>query len=227
MNAFPELAGFDGLLRQRHSCRAFLPRPVARELIEQVLATAQRTASWCNAQPWKAHIVSGQPLEALRGDLLARAREQLARAPELDWPREYRGIYLARRRECGWGLYSALGIEKGDREASARQAQENFRLFGAPHLLIVTSEEALGTYGVMDCGAWVANFMLAAEAVGVASIAQAALATWPDILHKHLDIGDDRRIVCGISFGYEDTEHPANGFRTGRAPLEEVVSWVG
>jgi nitroreductase len=28
-----------------------------------------------------------------------------------------------------------------------------------------------------------------------------------------------------ISFGYEDEAHPANGFRTGRAPLEEVVEW--
>ena len=99
--------------------------------------------------------------------------------------------------------------------------------FGAPHVAIVSSDEALGTHGVMDTGAWVANFMLVGTALGVASIAQAALASYPEILRKHLDIATDRRIVCGISFGFEDTAHPANGFRTSRAPLEEVVTWVG
>jgi nitroreductase len=136
-------------------------------------------------------------------------------------------VYQARRRECGWDLYRAVGIQKGDREASASQARENFRLFGAPHLAIVSSDESLGPHGVMDCGAWVSTFMLAATEQGVATIAQAALASWPAVLRKHLDIPDDRLIVCGISFGYEDMDHPANEFRTRRAPLEEVVTWVG
>ncbi|GAB7543093.1 nitroreductase [Cupriavidus sp. 8B] len=214
------------LLRRRHSCRAFLSRPVPRDVIQQILATGQRTASWCNAQPWQVHVVSGAPLEQLRTELMTRAGADAPASPELDWPREYHGVYQARRRECGWDLYRATGVQKGDREGSARQARENFRLFGAPHVAFVTSEEALGTYGILDCGAWVSNFMLAASAMGVGTIAQAALASYPDILRKHLDVGADRRIVCGISFGYEDFQHPANGFRTSRAPMDEVVTWV-
>ena len=215
------------LMRRRHSCRGFLPEPVPREVIEQLLTTAQLTASWCNAQPWQVHIVSGEPLEALRDELFARVQAEVPAAPELDWPREYRGVYLTRRRECGWSLYRATGVQRGDREQSARQARENFRFFGAPHVAIVSSDEALGTHGVMDTGAWVANFMLVANALGVASIAQAALASYPDILRKHLPIAATHRIVCGISFGFEDINHPANGFRTSRAPLEELVTWVG
>ena len=150
----------------------------------------------------------------------------MAPAPELDWPQEYRGVYQERRRECGWELYRATGVQKGDREASLRQSRENFRMFGAPHAAILSSEKLLGTHGVMDCGAWVANFLLACTAKGVATIAQAALASYPDVLHEHLDIAGDRVIVCGISFGYEDTEHPANSFRTTRASQHEVVTWV-
>ena len=30
-----------------------------------------------------------------------------------------------------------------------------------------------------------------------------------------------------MSFGYADTAHPANGFRTTRAPLHEVVRYEG
>lgn len=215
----------EDLFQRRHSCRGFLPEPVPRELVLRILAMAQRTASWCNVQPWQAHIVSGTSLDALRKDMLACAQSATAPSPELDWP-VYEGIHKERRRECGWGLYRAVGVRKGDREGSARQSQENFRGFGAPHLAIVTSALPQGTHGVMDCGAWVSNFMLAATALGVATIAQAALASWPDVLRKHADIGDDRRIVCGISFGYEDARHPANNFRTTRAPLQEVAFWV-
>lgn len=215
------------LLARRHSCRAFLPRPVPREAIERMLQAAGRAASWCNAQPWHAHVVSGAPLERLRGDLRERARQGAPAAPELDWPGAYEGVFRDRRRDCGWRLYEAVGVEKGDREASTRQALENFRLFGAPHLAVLTSPARLGTHGVMDCGAWVANFLLAAAALELGAIAQAALASWPDILRAHLAIPEDRRIVCGISFGYEDVAAAANGFRTMRAPLEETTAWVG
>lgn len=226
MSTTVSLAGLDVLLRKRHSCRGFRKDPVPRELLLRILGVAQRSASWCNAQPWQVHIVSGARLDALRTDLMARARSGVAAAPELDWPPEYRGLHQARRRACAWDLYRAVGVARGDREASTRQALENFRCFGAPQLAIVTSEAILGTHGVMDCGAWVANFMLAATAAGVATIAQAALASWPDILRQHLDIPLERRIVCGMSIGFEDSEHPANAFRTTRAPLEEVVRWI-
>lgn len=219
------LEQFDQLLAQRYSCRGFLPRPVERAVIERILVAAQRTPSWCNAQPWQVQITSGAATERLRAALLAYVQAHKAE-PEYPFPREYRGVYLERRRECGFQLYDAVGVAKGDRVASAKQGMENYRLFGAPHALIVTTDEALGVYGVLDCGAWVNNFMLAAGAAGVACIAQAALATHPKPLRDFFGIDEDRRIVCGMSFGYEDAQHPANKFRTRRANKEEVASWV-
>jgi nitroreductase len=216
---------FEQLLADRYSCRAFLARPVERGIIERVLEIAQRTPSWCNAQPWQVHLTSGAATERLRAALGEAARSEPA-APDFSFPREYRGVYLERRRECGWQLYESVGIRRGDREASARQALENFRLFGAPHAAIVTTDEALGVYGVLDCGAWVNNFMLAAKSLGVASIAQAALASRAAALRRFFGIADERRIVCGISFGYEDPSHPANAFRTRRAGLDEVAVWL-
>jgi len=216
---------FENLLQQRYSCRGFLPKPVPKAAIERILEVAQRTPSWCNAQPWQAHISSGAATERLRALLLAQVPLSKA-APEFDFPREYRGLYLERRRECGFQLYDAVGVAKGDRAASAKQAMENFHLFGAPHAMVVTSDEALGVYGAIDCGAWVNNFMLAAAAEGIACIAQAALAAHPRPLREFFGIGEDRRIVCGMSFGYEDAQHPANRFRTRRAPLGEVARWL-
>ena len=85
---------------------------------------------------------------------------------------------------------------------------------------------ALGVYGAIDCGAYVGNFMLAASSLGVASIAQAALGAFPDFVRAHFGLPAERRVICGISFGYEDGAHPANRFRTTRAALPEAVSWV-
>ena len=220
-----ELEKFESLLRRRYSCRGFLSRPVERATIERLLEVAQRTPSWCNSQPWQVHITSGAATERFRAALLAYAAKHQAE-PDYAFPREYRGVYLERRRECGFQLYEAVGVARGDREASARQAMENFRLFGAPHALVLTTDEALGVYGVLDCGAWVNNFMLAAAAAGVACIAQAALAAHPKLLREFFGIGAERRVVCGMSFGYEDAKHPANQFRTSRATKEEVAEWI-
>jgi len=208
----------------RHSCRAFLERPVPRETIDAILGAAQRTASWCNAQPWRLYLASGAAIERLRVALPEAARHATP-APDFAWPEAYRGVYQERRRECGWGLYEALGIGRGDRHASAAQALENFRFFGAPHVAIVTTDAALGVYGAVDCGAYVSNFMLAATSLGVATIAQAALAAHPGPLREQLGIPADRLIVCGISFGYADPAHPANAFRTTRADPAECVAW--
>ena len=214
------------LYAARFACRAYLPRPVPRSTIERILRVAQRTASWCNAQPWTVVITSGAETDRFRAALLKGAEEEPT-APDFPWPREYRGRYLERRRECGYGLYASLGIAKSDREGTARQHKENFRLFGAPHVAIVTSDEALGVYGAIDCGAYVNTFMLAARALGVACIAQAALAARPELIRGHFGLPPDRRVICGISFGYADEAHPANAFRTRRADLEEVVTWAG
>ncbi len=212
------------LLHTRQHPGKVLPEPLPRATIEAILVTAQRTASWCNAQPWQPTTPSGATLERPRVPLQSHM-PNAAPAPNLPWPREYRGVYQERRRECGWGLYEAPGIAKGDREASARQAAQNFTMFGAPHVAIISSDEALGVYGAVDCGAYVNNFMLATHSLGVGSIAQAALASYPGVLREVLGIGEDRSIVCGISFGRADTAHPANHFRTTRADPASSVVW--
>jgi len=222
----PADAALEDWLLARHSCRAFLPEPVPRATIERILTLAQRTASWCNCQPWQVAITEGDGTRRLR-DALERRAQVEGFKPDFLFPREYRDEYLARRRESGFQLYGAVGVPRGDREAYRRQEMRNFALFDAPHVAIITTDEALGEYGAMDCGGYVANFLLAAQANGVATVAQASLAMYPEVLREVLGIGPGRRVVCGISFGFEDTAHPANRYRTRRADLSETVQWIG
>lgn len=211
------------LLERRYSCRGFRPEPVPRPTIERILALAQRTASWCNAQPWQVLLVSGSATQRFRQVMLAAMEEP--ETPDFPFPEAYLGAYQQRRRACGLALYEAVGVRRGDREASARQARENFRFFGAPHVAILTSPKALGVYGAVDCGAYASSFMLAATSLGVASIAQASLATHPQRIREHFALPDDRLVVCAISFGWPDEAHPANAFRTSRAALAEAVAF--
>jgi nitroreductase len=211
------------LLADRFSCRGFLPQPVPRATIERILTAAQKTASWCNSQPWRLEITSGAATQRFREAMYAAASSGRPNAGDFPFPREYRGIYLERRRESGFQLYNSLGIPRGDKAGYARQALENFNFFGAPHVAIVHTDEALGVYGAIDCGGYVTSFLLAAQALGVATIPQAALAFHSDVVRAHFGLSDDRRVVCGISFGYPDRAHKANSYRTGRAALGDTA----
>jgi nitroreductase len=215
------------LLNERYSVRAFLPREVPRETIEHILNVAQRTASWCNSQPWQVLIASGEAKEKFRKAIYAEAASGAKDDHDFTPPREYLGVYLERRRESGFQLYNTLCIVRGDRMAYAKQALENYNFFGAPHVAIITTTEPLGVYGAVDCGAYVGTFMLAAQALGIGSIAQAALARRSDVVREYLKLADDRRVVCGISFGYPKHDDVINSYRTSRAPLSEAVTFVG
>ncbi len=215
----------ESLLKTRYSCRSYKPDPVPQEIIERIVSMSQHTASWCNSQPWKLVITSGAATEELRRKMHARAMANEPDDSDFPYPREYRGVYQERRRESGFQLYDAVGIGPKDMAARTLQALENYNFFGAPHTAIIHTEEALGVYGAVDCGLFVSSFLIAAQSFGVATIAQAAVARQSQFLHKHFDIGDDRRIVCGISFGYPDETHPINNYRTSRAKLPDVVDW--
>src|ERR1700750_2151119 len=225
-NAQEPIELLEDLLAARFSCRAFLPQPVPRATIERILLAAQKTASWCNSQPWRLVIASGEETRKFRDVMYGAASGGRPSSGDFPFPREYNGVYLARRRESGFQLYNALDIPRGDKAGYAKQALENFNLFGAPHVAIVHTDEALGTYGAIDCGGYVSSFMLAAQARGIATVPQAALAFHSDLVRQHFGLGDDRRVVCGTSFGYPDRTHKANSYRTSRAALDETVRFV-
>lgn len=215
-----------GLLDRRYSCRAYRPDPVPRDVIEAALAMAQRTPSWCNTQPWEMAIVSGGALARLTGELYATAAGGAPGAPEFPFPPEYLGVYRDRRKVCGVQLYQALGIGRDDRARAREQSLENFRCFGAPHAAFLTTDATLGFYGGVDCGLYLMSFMLSLQSQGVASIAQAALASYPEVVRRHVPLAPDRRLLCGVSFGYADDDHAVNGYRTERAALADAVRWI-
>jgi len=216
---------FAALLQARYSCRAFRPDPLPDEIITQIVNAARHVPSWCNAQPWQVTVTRGAGTDAFRAALLEAAHADAPAQPDLPWPTGYSGAYAERRRTCGFQLYNAVGIAKSDRVARKAQMLRNYALFDAPHVAIVTSPTELGPNGAMDCGGFVTAFTLAATALGVASIAQASIAAYAPVVRSHLGLPEDRLVLCAISFGYADPDHPANTFRTERVAASDIIDW--
>lgn len=212
---------FEQLLATRYSCRAFRDEPVPDEVVDRLFTLAQRTPSWCNTQPWQVHLLSGEALTRFGKELGEHAMTSPQDA-DLGLP-AYEGVHAERRRESGYGLYSALGIEREDRTGRALQMLKNFSFFGAPHSAVITTDRALGAYGAVDCGGYVTTLMLGAQALGLGVIAQGAIAMYSDFVHSWLDLPEDRMVVCAVSFGHADGSDPVNSFRTSRAALDTVV----
>ena len=154
----------DDLMTDRWTCRKFLPdTEVPLETVESLLAAAQRTPSWSNTQPWGLWVTTAAATERFRRALVEHVAAGGEVKPDIEFPFGYTGRHQERRRTCGHALYASLGIERDDRAGRADQFLRNFALFDAPHVAVITSPVELGTYGVLDCGLYIANFLLAAR----------------------------------------------------------------
>lgn len=222
-----DLDALDRLTASRSTCRAYLPTAVDGELIRRIVDVASRSASWCNVQPWQLVITASlKSTDCFRQALANHAASHPDMESDLPFPPRYEGVHAQRRRDAGFALYTALGIAREDTERRASQSFENFRLFGAPHVAIVTVPAQLGPYAAVDAGGFVASFLLSAHAHGIATTPQAALARHALFVRDYFDIPDTQHMICGISFGYAEARHSVNQFRTSRASVDELVRIV-
>jgi len=214
------------LMRSRFSCRAFLPDPIPEATIARLTDTARWAASWSNVQPWEILVTRPQTTLKLAEALIRLASARAPTTTDVPYPPGFTGVHLQRRREVGFGLYGALSIQREDRAAREAHFVENFRFFGAPHVALVTMPADMGAYGALDVGNFLACFMLAAHAEGVATLAQAALAQYAGTIRELFEIPSQRAFLCGVAFGRADMSHPANAYRAPRAGIEEFLRFV-
>src|SRR5205085_11224203 len=95
----------------RRSIRAFLPKPVPRELIERVLAIAGRAPSGSNVQPWRVWVLQGAARDEIVREGVARYdRNEVSKREGDYFPVKWGEPYLGRRRPCGSGLFGTLRL---------------------------------------------------------------------------------------------------------------------
>ncbi len=211
---------------ERHSVRAFLDRPVDKQLIETLLSHAKQAPSGVNTQPWHVDVVQGVALRQLSDALLNARAKDLPPTPDYQYyPSTWTEPYSSRRLTCGMALYGALHIERGDKARRLAQWNLNYRFFGAPVGLMIHINRNLAIGSWMDLGMFIQNILLAAIGLGLGTCPQASIAEYPDIVRQQLNIAPEQSIVCGIALGYPDPDHPVNRYRTERLPLEAFTVW--
>jgi nitroreductase len=212
----------DAAIISRRSIRAFLPRPVPRETIEQILAVASRAPSGTNTQPWKVHVLTGESKAALSRAICAAYDdpEEAKRHTEeyAYYPTQWASPYIDRRRKVGWDLYSLLGIAKTDKARMHAQHRRNYEFFGAPVGLIFTIDRIMQQGSWLDFGMFLQSIMVAARARGLDTCPQAAFTQFHRIIEQQLKIPDGEMVVCGMSLGHADPDAIENRLVTERCP---------
>jgi nitroreductase len=209
----------------RRSVRAFRPEPVAEDTLREIFSAAQHAPSWCNIQPWRVVLTSGEAtLRVTRA--LTEAATSAPPSPDFAWPGEYPEPYNTHRRACGKALYDAMGVARGDAEGRHQAWMRNYVAFDAPHIAFVSVDRRIGPYAMLDVGCWLQSLLLAAWERGVACCPQASLSTHPDAIRAMLAIPDTEGLLFGIAVGYEIGGAPANACRTTRATLDANVRFL-
>ena len=224
-------AAVDEAINSRRSIRAYLPKPVPRELIEEILHVAGRAPSGTNTQPWLVHVLTGEPKAALTRDIMAAFNDPEERArhsePYPYYPTEWVSPYQDRRRKVGWDLYGLLGIGKADKARMHEQHAKNYDYFGAPVGLMFSIDNIMRQGSWLDYGMFLQSVMVAARARGLDTCPQAAFTQFHRIISRHLGLRDDQTVVCGMSLGYADPAAVENSLVTDREPVSGFARFLG
>lgn len=216
---------FEEAMYARRSVRAFLDKPVPEDILKKVFETAQHAPSNCNIQPWIVLVASGAARDRIRTRLIEGIMGGTPSNSDFDYPGKFEGEYRRRQIECAVAMYEKMGIGREDSAGRARASLRNFELFDAPHVAFIGMHKNFGATVAIDVGMYVQSLMLALTAHGLASCAQGSMRYYPDIVREEFPGNEDTRILCGMSFGYEDTALPVNETRTTRDPIGACVTF--
>jgi nitroreductase len=210
----------------RRSLRQFLPDPVPREIVEQILNDAARAPSGTNSQPWLTYVVTGATRERLSKAVIAAAKAGERQEEYAYFPDDIGEPYLSRRRKVGFDLYGLYGIDRKDMAGRQRASLRNFEYFDAPVGVFFTMDRRLQYGSWLDVGMFMQNFMVLARGHGLETCPQQAWCHYGPVVHRELAIPDSEVIVSGLSLGYEDTSAKCNTLVTERVPAAEFAKFL-
>ncbi len=220
----------DHAITSRRSIRAFLPTPVPRETIEEILTVASRAPSGTNTQPWKVTVLTGAARQRLVDAITAVYDDPAQRAQHSEeyayYPTQWVDPYLARRRKVGWDLYGLLGIGREDKARMHAQHGRNYRFFDAPVGLIFSIDRVMAQGSWLDYGMFLQNIMVAARARGLDTCPQAAFTQFHRIIERELALPSAEMVVCGMSLGYADMTQVENTLVTAREPVSAFARFL-
>ncbi len=214
-------------VRRRRTTRGFLAEPVPEAVIREVLEIARHAPSNSNTQPWHLAIVSGTARERLQEAIFAEINA--GKVPYPTWPSGgvgLKGEYKDRQRACGFGYYATMGIDREDAQGRRELLLKNWEFFGAPHVAFLSMPETMHRANALDLGIFLQTFMLLLTERGIAACPQGALGSYPGPVREIADVPEGNAILCGVSFGYADSDAKINTVHMDREPVETISSFT-
>ncbi len=208
-------------INQRRSTRAFLEKPVGREIMTKLLGLAAQAPSAINLQPWEFTVVSGEERRRLSRLLVKRMRERnVSCAPGAKKPLPE--TFVKRQRDLLKTIQPRLQKDT-DFQTFINEGSCNF--YGAPTAVIVSMDQAFSKARLTDMGVMVGYLVLAAHALGLNTCPIGLVTAFDEDIKEELSLDEEKQVVIGIAVGYGDPDAAINGARSGRIPLEELVRW--
>ena len=218
-------------LKSRSSKRAYLPKPVPRDIQEQILNAAAMTPSGANMQPWKVIAISDlETLQNIGDAIIAKMDEGVPHDQHIQYyPVNWVNPYKKRRIVTGSGLYKLMEVDRKDDETRLKMWHDNFKWFGAQTVFFVYTDTANidGAQGALiDCGAYMQSVMLAAQDFGIDSCPQGSTTEFGKVVSKVLDMPDNMALLYSVVLGYEDKEAKIKSYQPARASIEDTVTFI-
>ncbi len=210
-------------IQERKSIRAFKRDPIPKEKIEAVLNLAIHAPSAINLQPWEFTIVTGEERERLSRRLIKAYREkQISCGPDAVKPLPKTiGKRGAKTLEAMNPFFKEMGVQS---DQFINEGSCNF--YGAPVAIIICLDDSFSKARLVDMGAVLGYFGLAAHELGLATCPIGLITAYEDEIKDTLNIPENKMVVIGIALGYPDQESPINRFKSYREDLEKFTRWI-
>jgi len=220
---------FDDVILGRRSIRGYKPDPVPKALIAEIIGLAMRAPSSMNTQPWNFYVISGEPLDRIRAGNTERMVAGIPQSREFRTGQPFAGKHRDRQVGVAKQLFSAMGIERDDKDKRQDWVLRGFRQFDAPVCVIVTYDRVLdGSDDTpFDCGAVATALVNAAWSRGLGAVINSQGIMQSPVVREHAGIADDQVIMKSIALGWPDESFPANAVVSERKSVEEATVFVG
>lgn len=171
------------MMLSRHSTRSFLPSPVSRSDLEDILSTAQHTPSNSNLQPWRLKIITGDALQRLK-NVLTKTVLSGEKSTTEPIPENYRH----HRSALGKQLYGPEGynIPRSDTERMKDAQMRNYKFFDAPCAMIICMDRNLAQIDAFSVGMYVQTLCLLLAERGIGTCVEASVAGYSKASYGYL-----------------------------------------
>ncbi|MEP4198428.1 MAG: nitroreductase [Aliishimia sp.] len=219
----------DQAMQDRRSIRGFTDKPVPQELLEEVIALANRAPSSMNTQPWHLHVLAGEPLERVRTGNTERMLAGVTPSREIEDYAAYEGEHRKRQIEIAVQLFEAMGIERHDAERRQDWVMRGFRQFDAPVSVVVCFDRSLldNTIAHFDTGAMTYGLVLAAWAKGLGCVINGQGIMQSPVVREVANIPEDQVILTCVAMGWPDEDFVANSVVSRRRSIVNTTRFLG